>query len=173
MAAEFHAAARQDEEKHKKEELEQKLSDELGNYWKKGPVEEEDEDDVKTRADRKDDAICAGKKRSVKQRLGERKSNLTPKNKFTDRMSKRDELGCTLEDLSIPQPGMPRTIPDLSSQVIESLLGKDISAIECKEAMVSKEIERMEEEIGNSSDDANVELLGEELSARLCEPKTE
>ena len=53
MAAEFHAAARQDEEKHKKEELEQKLNDELGNYWNKGPVEEEDDDDVKTRADRK------------------------------------------------------------------------------------------------------------------------
>ena len=173
VAAEFHAAAREDEEKHKKEEIEQKLNDELGKYWKKGPVEEEDEDDIETRADRKEDAICAGKKRSVKERLGTRKSNVTPKNKFTDKISKRDEDGCTLEDLSIPQPGMPRTIPDLPSQVIKSLLSKEMSINDSKEAIHSKEIERMEEEMGNNSEDANVELLGEELAARLCEPKTE
>jgi hypothetical protein len=172
VAAEFHAAARQDEEKHKKEEIEQSLNDELGKYWKKGPVEE-DEDDMKTRADRKEDAICAGKKRSVKERLGARKSNLTSKNKFTDKISKGDEDGCTLEDLSIPQPGMPRTIPDLSSQLIKYLLSKEISINDCKEALSSKEIECMEEETGNSSEDTNVELLGEELAARLCEPKTE
>ena len=173
MAAEFHAAARQEEEKNKKEEIEQKLNDELGNYWKKGPLEEQDEDDMKNRADRKEDAILAGKKRSAKERLGTRKSNVDPKNKFTERSSLRDEDGCALEDLSIPQPGMPRTIPDLSTELVTSLLSKETPKTDTETTMSSKEIEHMDEEISNGSDSANVELLGEELAARLCEPKTE
>ena len=90
--------------------------------------------------------------------MGTQKSSLSQRNKFTAKNNGDYQGASDLEDMSIPQPGMPRTIPDLSSEVVNQLL----------------ETENMEDEKGmESSHNANVEFLGEELAARLCEPKTE
>ena len=104
--------------------------------------------------------------------MGERKSGITTK-KLSDKNNGHDQDGCTLEDMSIPQPGMPRTIPDLSSDVVQCLLTKGVLKQQCGDREPSKEIEHMEEEIDNTLQNADVEFLGEELAARLCEPKTE
>ena len=84
VAAEFHASARQEKEEHRQKEIENKLDDELGDYWKQGPSYDSEED-MESKADRKEDAICAGKKRSVKERLGTRKSSHKHRNKFEDK----------------------------------------------------------------------------------------
>ena len=90
--------------------------------------------------------------------------------------------GASIEDLSIPQPGVPRTIPDLSSEFVESLLGKDISYRKSEYepgSQVKIQTDDMDEENSNSRQSGdidsqnNAEILGEELAARLCEPKTE
>ncbi len=90
--------------------------------------------------------------------------------------------GATIEELSIPQPGVPRPIPDLTSEFVESLLGKDISYRKSEYESASqfqRQTDDMDEENSESrqSDDLqsqnNAEILGEELAARLCEPKTE
>ena len=157
VAAEFHAASRQDQEEQKKKEEEHKLDDELGDYWKKGPVHDDSEEHSLSKAGRREDAICAGKKRSTKDRLGTKKSSFKH-NRFTDKNDGNYQDSSSLEDMSIPQPGMPRTIPDLSSNVVNQLL----------------ETENMEREQGiENLQNVDVEFLGEELAARLCEPKTE
>ena len=161
-----------EEEKNKKEAVENKLDEDLGDYWKKGPTEDSDED-LKIREDRKEEAICAGKKRSAKERLGTRKSHTTG-HKISDRTKMRqDQDGSALEDMSIPQPGMPRTIPDLSLELTKFLLAKHMSVKEDELGVNSRAIENMEEENDDVLQDANDEYLGEELAARLCEPKTE
>ena len=110
-----------------------------------------------SKAGRREDAICAGKKRSAKERLGTKKSSFKY-NRFTDKNDGNYQDSSSLEDMSIPQPGMPRTIPDLSSSVVNQLL----------------ETENMEGEQGiENLQNVDVEFLGEELAARLCEPKTE
>ena len=184
VAAEYHAAARQDEAKIKRVETEHKLDEDLGDYWKKGPQDEEEIDDaMETGVRRKEDAICAGKKRNIKERLGAKKSNNPQKHKGSHR--NRDgqmQEGASIEDLSIPQPGVPRTIPDLSSDFVESLLGKDISYRKTEYdpgSQLKSQMDDMDEENSNSRQSGdlesqnNAELLGEELAARLCEPKTE
>ena len=86
------------------------------------------------------------------------KSSFRHKSRFTDKNDGNYHDANSLEDMSIPQPGMPRTIPDLSSEVVSQLL----------------ETELMEDEQGTEfSKNIDVEFLGEELAARLCEPKTE
>ena len=90
--------------------------------------------------------------------MGTQKSSSGQKNRFAGKNNGDYQDASDLEDMSIPQPGMPRTIPDLSSEVVNQLL----------------ETENMEDGKGVvSSPNINVEFLGEELAARLCEPKTE
>lgn len=87
--------------------------------------------DADTRDSRRNGAIRAGKKRSVKERLGAHPSHHRPRGSCEREVD---------EDLSIPQPGVPRTIADLSNEVLES---------------------------------ENVAQLGQEISHKLSEPKTE
>ena len=87
---------------------------------------------------RRSNAIQAGKKRSIKDRLG----------------PKRDSPESdSWENMSIPPPGVPRTIPDLNQNVLESL----------KEVM----------DDDSSLEDNKATLLGDELASKLSEPKTE
>ena len=133
LAAEQAKAAESAEAKDQKKNLD----NDLKQYW---DMETENPDE-----DRRQDAIRAGKKRSVKDRIGKRK-----------------EEDHHFDNLSIPQPGVSREIPDLSSEFLESL---KVTAVDDGE-----------EEDGCVSDDDPSEsrlLLGEELANRLCEPKTE
>ena len=135
---------------------------------------------METGGRRKEDAICAGKKRSAKERLGTKKSN-PPRYKLAYGGDGQTQDGNALEDMSIPQPGVPRTIPDLSPEVIKSILATDGPLKDNGEGRNLKgRVECMEEENGNggslrdnTSPSRSAELLGEELAARLCEPKTE
>ena len=72
------------------------LNADLDDYWTK-------------KDDRRNEAIQAGKKRSVKDRLGER-----PK-------PSKDDSNDAFETMSIPPPGVPREIPDLNPAVLDSL----------------------------------------------------
>lgn len=81
--------------------------------------------------DRRSSALHAGKKRSVKDRLGYH----TRRHK--DRRSSKDQ---EIDDMSIPQPGVPRTVPDIDETRL--LTGTDAD-------------------------------IGQDLAAKLCEPKTE
>ncbi|TRY67014.1 hypothetical protein TCAL_16953 [Tigriopus californicus] len=87
--------------------------------------------DADNRDSRRNGAIRAGKKRSVKERLRAHPSHHRPRGSCETEVD---------EDLSIPQPGVPRTIADLSDDVLES---------------------------------ENVAQLGQEISHKLSEPKTE
>ena len=152
------------------------------DYWNKGPTKDESHDDMESEGRRKEEAICAGKKRSAKERLGTKKSNNLSRNKLMggNRLG-QDQDGSTLEDMSIPQPGMPRTIPDLSPEVIKMLLTKDETLKSNDDSSNTKgSSEYMDEEdsMDNNLRDSDSpsqreEFLGEELAARLCEPKTE
>ena len=101
------------------------LNTELDEYWN---------------SSRKTEAIQAGKKRSVKDRLGQ-KNRESP------------EGDNSWENMSIPPPGVPRTIPDINQSVLESL----------KEVM----------DDDSSLEDNKSTLLGDELASKLSEPKTE
>ena len=101
------------------------LNTELDEYWKNS---------------RKTQAIQAGKKRSVKDRLGQRNRE-------------SPEGDNSWENMSIPPPGVPRTIPDINQSVLESL----------KEVM----------DDDSSLEDNKSTLLGDELASKLSEPKTE
>merc|ERR1712223_1009442 len=57
------------------------------------------------------------------------------------------------KNMSIPPPGVPRTIPDINQSVLESL----------KEVM----------DDDSSLEDNKSTLLGDELASKLSEPKTE
>ena len=102
------------------------LNTELDEYW--------------NNSSRKTQAIQAGKKRSVKDRLGQ-KNRESP------------EGDNSWENMSIPPPGVPRTIPDINQSVLESL----------KEVM----------DDDSSLEDNKSTLLGDELASKLSEPKTE
>ena len=153
------------DDKKKKDALNRDLDQSLEEYWNNTSKDGSKEEENNFLGNRKEDAICAGKKRSVKERLGARKSHQN---------IGQDEEGPALDDMSIPQPGMPRTIPDLSTEFIKILQGKHKNINDTGEASFSKEIDDMEDEdLEDGSEDTTVEYLGEELAARLCEPKTE
>ena len=59
--------------------------------------------------------------------------------------------------MSIPPPGVPRTIPDLNPNVLESL----------------KEVMDDDGEEESSLDENKATLLGDELASKLSEPKTD
>ena len=159
VAAEYHAAVKQQDAKKEREQMEQNCGSELS---------------MDSDPNRKETAICAGKKRSIKERIGTRKSDHPRKNKDNghrygeDGYSQRE--GETMDDMSIPQPGVPRTIPDLPPEIIDSILSKDIP--DPDDGQPSPTVDDMEEQSGKTQS-KSAELLGEELAARLCEPKTE
>ena len=97
---------------------------------------------------RRTEAIQAGKKRSIKDRLGERQSKASAKEDSND----------AFETMSIPPPGVPRQIPDLNPTVLESLH------------------ENMDEEDSSADggeSENKAEILGDELASKLSEPKME
>jgi phosphorylated adapter RNA export protein len=90
------AEAREKEKTEAAGRVKSDLDSQLTNYWTEDKVEDR----------RRSEAIRAGKKRSVKDRLGP----------VGDRSSPDD-----LDDMSIPPPGVPRMIPDLNQTVLDSL----------------------------------------------------
>ena len=98
------------------------------------------DDDLKDYWNRKNEAIQAGRKRSVKDRLGSRLTSSSP------------EVD-NFETMSIPPPGVSREIPELNQAVLDSLQ------------------EVMEED--NEEEEDKATILGEELAAKLSEPKCE
>ena len=136
---------------------------------------------METGGRRKEDAICAGKKRSAKERLGTKNSNYLPRHKVGYGGDGQTQDSNALEDMSIPQPGVARTIPDLSPEVIKNLFPKNASSKDNELGRNLKgQVEHMDEESGidailqdSNSPSRYAEVLGEELAARLCEPKTE
>ncbi len=115
------------------------LDAELEGYWN-------DKNDR-----RKDQAIQAGKKRSVHDRLGSRvNSQESPTNDF--------------ETMSIPPPGMPREIPELSQTVLESL-----SEVMDQQSSTGHE----DSSLSSAENDNKATILGDELASKLSEPKTE
>jgi len=75
---------------------------ELNGYWSKrsSPEASSANDFIDREEPRRDHAIIAGKKRSIKERLGRIKRSRSRENELNN-----------LDDLSIPPPGVPRTIP--------------------------------------------------------------
>lgn len=119
------------------------LDSDLDTYWNSSSSRTSAADaDLQEMEDgRRGQAIRAGKKRSVKDRLGSRK----PK----EEAGKRSPDAESWENMSIPQPGVSRNISDLNPAVLE----------ECEAEM---------------DDEGHLaSILGDELAAKLCEPKTE
>ncbi len=114
------------------------LDNELEGYWKR-TIDDDDDDQEDSR---RSEAITAGRKRSVKERLGQVKTS--------GRSSSPDED--SWDTMSIPPPGMPRNISDLNPIVVESLE------------------QEMDDEEGEEDKAAR---LGDELAAKLSEPKTD
>jgi len=171
------------------------LDDDLEKYWNKEGAENDDAgdelaavnssganaadgmetecavaaNDSSSATSRQDhDAIRAGVKRSVKDRLGSRKHG-----------GKKDSHHLEeFENLSIPQPGVPREIPDISRDFLQSLTRNETAAAK-KSNEKRKDDEEDEEgcvsddDVTDSDDVDDVTVLGEELANRLCEPKTE
>lgn len=109
----------------KQKEMED-LDSQLGDYW-----------------NRKDQAIQAGRKRTIKDRLGQ-SSRLNSSGSPTDQF----------ENMSIPPPGVARQIADLNPNVLTNL----------QEVMDGD---------GEDDDDDKAAVLGDELASKLSEPKTD
>ena len=117
------------------------LNAELDAYWNNKREDKEDDD-----RKRRTEAIQAGKKRSVKERLGVRKH----KNNDSG-----DNSNDAFETMSIPPPGIPRQIAELNPNVLESIQNV------------------MENEDSSAEAENKAEILGDELAAKLSEPKME
>merc|ERR1712004_773938 len=115
------------------------LNADLDAYWN-NKREDKEEDDRKRRTE----AIQAGKKRSVKERLGARQ-------KHND---SGDNSNDAFETMSIPPPGVPRQIAELNPNVLES-------------------IQNVMDEDSSAEAENKAEILGDELAAKLSEPKME
>jgi len=113
-----------------KKEVTDELDAELSDYWNKNNGE----------SSRKNEAIQAGRKRSVKDRLGSRMNS----------RDSPDNAGDSFETMSIPPPGVPREIPELNQAVLDSL-----------------------QEVMDEGEEDKSTLLGDELAAKLSEPKTQ
>merc|ERR1712156_104328 len=128
VASESRTASAADNADSKKE-LQDELDAELNDYWTKT-----------NDSSRKSEAIQAGRKRSVKDRLGSRSNSRNSPSPGQD----------SFETMSIPPPGVPREIPELNQAVLDSL----------------------HEDMDEGEEDKNT-LLGDELAAKLSEPKTQ
>lgn len=108
---------RRETEKAQKESERNSLDEELQQYWKSGP------DAMDADGDRSgsSQSMVAGRKRTIKDRLGARRKGRSPSD---------------FEDMSIPQPGVPRTIPDLDPRVLEdpanNSLGEELANKLCE-----------------------------------------
>ena len=155
----FHAAAassdrRTSSQRNSTESMEQKdsassaaineLDADLDAYWStKNDVKEESTEGNSRRTD----AIQAGKKRSVKERLGTRKSK-------TRNNDSGENSNDAFETMSIPPPGVPRQIAELNPLILES-------------------IQNVMDEDSSAEAENKAEILGDELAAKLSEPKME
>ena len=115
------------------------LNADLDSYWNNKREDKEDDD-----RKRRTEAIQAGKKRSVKERLGARQ-------KHND---SGDNSNDAFETMSIPPPGVPRQIAELNPNVLES-------------------IQNVMDEDSSAEAENKAEILGDELAAKLSEPKSE
>jgi len=152
LAQEHAATERADAETMRAREREEELDRELHTYWCKGdresgpkePAADEDNMDTGT-DDRRADALAAGKKRSVKDRVGVRKGGGGGDGHGMHRH--HGVVTGDFDDLSIAQPGVPRSIPDIDLTVIEDAVNADGAAASA--------------------------LLGKEIAIKLSEPKSD
>ena len=82
-------------------EVTEELDSELSDYWNCKNNE----------SSRRNEAIQAGRKRSVKDRLGSRMNS----------RDSPDNAGDSFETMSTPPPGVPREIPELNQAVLDAL----------------------------------------------------
>lgn len=135
------------------------LDRDLDDYFEKTPAAAGNNDDEMSE-DRRQDAIAAGVKRSVKDRLGSRRHPESHRPDFDHGMS-------------IPPPGVPREIPELTPEFLESLKDPENNTTSKRD----KDADPEADEEGCVSDDEESpkshSMLGEELAAKLQEPKTD
>jgi len=144
------------------------LDRDLDDYFQKSPPppprpSADNDDEMGETAERRQDAIAAGVKRSVKDRLGTRRHHEGAHRPDFD------------HSMSIPPPGMAREIPDLTPEFLQCLRDPENNRRPSKDSKDDHEVE--EEEEGCLSDDEESPkshaMLGEELAAKLQEPKTD
>ncbi len=103
-AQELEAERRAHRDREERDREEKGLDEDLKQYW----TSKNDNDEMET-DERRSEAIQAGRKRSVRDRLGSRQRG---GHRSQHRMDSRE-----LDEMSIPPPGKPRSIPDVEQEV--------------------------------------------------------
>lgn len=131
--------------KFDREVTEKELDMDLDQYWKKEPEDLVNSENMDTSKQRKNNAICGGKKRAA-----------TERSKNMNKKSKGEAKVDSIRELPTIQPGEQMIIPDLSRNFIDILIAQNAT---------------VNAEITNSLSSYNSFSVGKELAKHLNEPK--